>query len=277
MASSKPIRHIRPKQPFSEWLKQLFDRRETLLFFLWKELKVQYRKPILGLGWSVFQPLVYFGIILLVMQVSGRNTGNTSIPFSLYLISGLAVWNFVTSVVLGTINSIQSNAGIISKASFPRFFLVLSPMLKGLLDLCIMLVITFGVALFFGQQVDLSMLIRFPIAILTAVATCLGWSAIAASMVVRTPQIRHAIPIVMYAMLFVLPVFYDVSTLNSTVLSRLYILNPIAGSMDLFRTGFSTGLLPITMVSGWIAQAMLWMMVGVWAFRQVERKLADLL
>jgi ABC-type polysaccharide/polyol phosphate export permease len=277
MPSSRPIRHISPKQPFSEWSEQLYARRETLWFFIWKDLKVQYRKPIFGLAWSVFQPLVYFGVILMVMQVSGRSATETTLPFSLYLISGLAIWNFVTSVVLGSVNSVQSNAGIISKASFPRFYLVLSPVLKGLLDLSIMLLLTFGIALLLGQSIELDMVIFLPAAISLSVFTCLGWSAIAASIVVRIPQARHAIPIIMYAMLFTLPVFYDVSETSSETLSIIYRANPIAGAIDVFRIGFGAEPASISELTIWFGQSIIWMVIGVWSFRITERKLADLI
>lgn len=277
MASPRPIRHISPKQPLSGWFEQLYARRETLWFFVWKELKVQYRKPIFGLAWSVFQPLVYFGVILMVMQVSGRSATETTLPFSLYLISGLAIWNFVTSVVLGSVNSIQSNAGIISKASFPRFYIVLSPVLKGLLDLSIMLLLTFGIALLMGQSIELEMVVSLPIAISLAVFTCLGWSAITASMIVRIPQARHAIPIVMYAMLFALPVFYDILEMNSKALSIVYQANPIAGAMDVFRVGFGAESTSISALMMWFGQSIIWVIIGVWSFRITERKLADLI
>lgn len=276
MASSRPIRHIRPNQPFSEWAKQVVERRETLWFFVWKDLKVQYRKPILGLAWSVFQPLVYFGIIISVMSVSGRSNSELTIPFSLYLISGLTIWNFITSTVLGSINSIQSNAGIVSKAFFPRFYLVLSPMIKGLADLLIMLVITFGFAAWLGQSINGIMFIHLPLAILIAFLTCLGWSAIAASLVVRMPQIRHAIPIVMYAMLFALPVFYDLRAIDSHPLTTAYNLNPIAGAMDLFRTGFGASPVLHFQVMAWFGQSLVWLIIGTLFFRSTERKLADL-
>lgn len=276
MVSNRPIRHIRPKQPFADWAGQLFERRETLGFFVWKDLKVQYRKPIFGLVWSVFQPLVYFGVILIVMEVSGRSASETTLPFSLYLISGLAIWNFVTSVVLGSVNSLQSNAGIISKASFPRFYLVLSPILKGLVDLGIMLLLTFGIALLLGHSIELEMIVFLPIAIFLAVFTCLGWSAMAASIVVRIPQARHAIPIVMYAMLFALPVFYDITEVNTKVISIVYRSNPIAGAMDIFRIGFGAESTSISTLIMWFGQSIIWMILGVWSFRITERKLADL-
>ena len=245
------------------------------MFFIWKDLKVQYQNPALGLIWSVFQPLVYFGIILLVMNVAGRSSNDVGIPFSLYLISGLAIWNFVTSAILGAVNSIQSNTGIISKAFFPRFYLILSPIIKSVIDLLIMLLLVFGIAVWIGQFISVSVLIAIPISIVSALLAVVGVSSIVASLVVKNRQVRHAIPILLYAMLFALPVFYSMHTMGNPIMDWLYRLNPIAGSMEMLRAGFGAEM-DMQMVAGWFMQAIVLFVIGVMSFRLTERKLADL-
>lgn len=275
MAISKPVRHIKPKQSFSDWFKQLAERRETLLFFVWKDLKVQYQNPALGLLWSVFQPLVYFGIILVVMNVAERGSSNVELPFPLYLISGLAIWNFTTSAILGSINGIQANAGIISKAFFPRFYLVLAPIIKSSMDLGLSLCIVFAMALWLGHPISFSMLVALPLSVTTILMVGTGFSAIATSLVVRNRHVRHAIPIIMYAMLFALPVFYSTASLENPILDWVYRLNPIAGAMEILREGLGSNIDFCVAVS-WIAQSALWMVIGIVLFRSTEKKVADL-
>jgi lipopolysaccharide transport system permease protein len=275
MGVSKPVRHITSHQSVSDWFRQLIDRRETLLFFVWKDLKVQYQNPFLGFLWSVFQPLTYFAIILAVMNFSGRNSNQMEMPFALYLISGLTIWNFVTSAILGSINSIQSNAGTISKAFFPRIYLVLSPILKSSLDLLVMLLIVFGFALSMGQPIETNMVLFLPLSIINILLFSIGVAAIVTSFVVRNRHVRHAIPIIMYAMLFALPVFYSMGSIDNPVLVLIYQLNPIAGSMEMLRAGFGSEV-DINHVVGWFIQSVIWLLVGIIIFRNTERKLADL-
>jgi len=274
MAEVKPTRYIRPKQSFSDWLQQLVERRETLWFFIWKDLKVQYQKPVFGLLWSVFQPLVYFGIILSVMQFSGRKTSISEMPFSLYLISGLAVWNFTTSSILGAVNSIRSNAGIISKSFFPRFYLILAPVVKSTFDFFIMLLIVLGFAVFFEQPFIIRNLGSVLISVFIAMTTALGWSSIAASLVVANRHLRHAIPVLLYAMVFALPVFYSMGEIGNPILQTAYQFNPIAGAMDLLRTGFRTEISAQLMIY-WLLQSVIWFGLGIIQFRRTERTLAD--
>ena len=274
MAVSKPIRHIRSNQPLSEWVRQLIDRRETLWFFVWRDLKVQYQKPIFGLIWSIFQPLVYFGIILLVMQVSGRTSNTDEMPFALYLISGLAIWNFITSSILGSINSIQANAGIIAKSHFPRFYLILAPTFKSLLDLLIMLLIVFALAIDLGHPISLSTLIWVPLVLILGLLSSLGWSAIAASCVVINRQIRHGIPVLLYALIFALPVFDSIRQLDNQILFGLYLFNPVAGAMETLRLSFGTDVSG-GLLASWVGQSIFWFGSGVAVFRKTERTLAD--
>lgn len=275
MAAPKPVRYIRPNQPFSDWLKQLIDRRETLWFFIWKDLKVQYQKPVFGLLWSVFQPLVYFGIILSVMKFSGRTASVSEMPFSLYLISGLSVWNFTTSSILGAVNSIQSNAGIISKSFFPRFYLILSPVLKSTLDLLIMLLIVFALALYMQQPTTIGTIGFLIVSIMLVWTTTLGWSAIAASLVVSNRHIRHAIPVLLYAMIFALPVFYSMQKIDNQVLQTIYQFNPIAGAMDFLRSGFGMESPSIMTMASWSLQSLIWLTIGIIVYRRTEKTLAD--
>ncbi|MBI1286895.1 MAG: hypothetical protein GC178_04885 [Flavobacteriales bacterium] len=274
MSAAKPIRHIRSKQSFSDWLRQLIERRETLWFFIWKDLKVQYQKPVFGLLWSVFQPLVYFGIILSVMRFSGRTSSISEMSFSLYLISGLAIWNFTTSSILGAVNSIQSNAGIISKSFFPRFYLILAPVLKSTFDFLIMLLIVLGFEIYFQQPFVFENLGFVMTSVFIAMTTALGWSAIAASLVVANRHIRHAIPVLLYAMIFALPVFYSMQEIGNPTLQTAYHFNPIAGAMDLLRSGFGSGITLQPMVS-WLLQSVIWLALGIILFRRTERTLAD--
>jgi ABC-type polysaccharide/polyol phosphate export permease len=209
MSSLKPIRIIRADQSLSDWLQRIWQRRETLWFFVWKDLKVQYQKPVFGLLWSVFQPLVYFAVILSVIRFSGRTTSEMQMPFELYLLCGLAIWNFTTSVILGGMNSMQSNAGLITKAAFPRIYLILSPLIKSLFDLGIVLVIITIASILLKAEISALLPFNLLISISLILSVSFGLACISAAVVVWNRHFRHAIPILLHAMIFVLPIFYS--------------------------------------------------------------------
>ncbi|MDP6907971.1 MAG: ABC transporter permease [Flavobacteriales bacterium] len=271
----KSVRIISPDQPFTEWVKQLVERHETLWFFIWKDLKVQYNRPLFGFLWSIFQPLVYFGIILAIMDFTGRTGTDTSIPFPVYLICGLAIWNFATASILGAMNSIQSNAGIISKSSFPRFYLILAPLLKAGMDLMIVLLIVLVIALFYGVSIPLHAVYSFPIMLTILLISAVGLASIVATMVILNQQIRHAIPVLLYAGIFILPIFYSMETIGNNWLQRFYQINPIAGSMECLRASLGDTFPSMQNTLYWVLSAVVLCVIGIIFFRRIEKSLAD--
>jgi ABC-type polysaccharide/polyol phosphate export permease len=105
--------------------------------------------------------------------------------------------------------------------------------------------------------------------------TTLGWSAIAASLVVSNRHIRHAIPVLLYAMIFALPVFYSMQKIDNQVLQTVYQFNPIAGAMDFLRSGFGMESASIITMASWSIQSLIWLTIGIIAFRRTEKTLAD--
>lgn len=274
-ATQKPVRIIRPNQPFSDWVKHLIERRETLFFFIWKELKVQYSRPIFGLAWSVFQPLVYFGIILSILRFSGRTGTISTLPFPVYLISGLAIWNFTTTSILGAMSSIHSNSGIITKSFFPRFYLILAPLIKATFDLFIVLMIVLMIAVYYGVSLSVQAAFFLPISLVIVWITTLGLASIVCAAVIFNRQIRHAIPVLLYAMIFLLPIFYSMETMGNRWLKISYQLNPIAGSMDCLRATLGGADPSFVSIVCWSLIALVLAFIGIISFRRIERSIAD--
>lgn len=275
MPKQKTIRYIQSKQPISDWFALLFSRRETLWFFILKDLKVQYQNPVFGFVWSIVQPAIYFGIILALMHFSGRVSSTDIMPFSLFLICGLAIWNLTTNSILGAANSIQSNAGLISKSYFPRFYIILAPILKHLLDFSILIVLILGLSVYENQPPTLAFVPLLFVSVFIGLNTILGWASIAASLIVWNRHIRHIIPVILYALMFALPVFYSAQSIDNKIVNTLYALSPIAGAMDCFRAGFCGSIPDFQLISGWLSQSVLWLIIGVFVFRKTEKTLAD--
>lgn len=271
----KTIRYIRSKQPISDWFALLFSRRETLWFFILKDLKVQYQNPVFGFVWSIVQPAIYFGIILALMHFSGRVSSTDAMPFSLFLICGLAIWNLTTNSILGAANSIQSNAGLVSKSYFPRFYIILAPILKQFLDFSILIVLILGLSVYENQPPTLAFVPLFLVSVFIGLTTILGWASIAASLIVWNRHIRHMIPVILYALMFVFPVFYSTQSIDNEIVNTLYALSPIAGVMDCFRAGFCNSIPDFQLISGWLFQSVLWLIIGVFVFRKTEKTLVD--
>src|SRR5476649_778313 len=96
---------------------EIVRARELLVFLIRKELKVKYKGSILGLLWSMLNPAVTLIVYYVVFKYFLVN----DVPyFALYLFSGLIVWNFFLTALIGSASTIVANAGIVKKVAFPR-------------------------------------------------------------------------------------------------------------------------------------------------------------
>jgi len=108
-------------------LKEFEYYRDLLLELTKKEIKVRYKNSYLGYLWSLANPLfltlIFYFVFKIVTKVQMKD-------YTLFLISGLFVWQWINnSVMIGT-NLYISNASLIKKVNFPRNFLVISLVLS---------------------------------------------------------------------------------------------------------------------------------------------------
>lgn len=209
-----------------------------------------------------------------MMDKIERDPLQYKMPFSLYLIAGLSAWSFVTVSITRAVSNIQSNGNLISKSSFPRFYLVLSPVLKQSIDLVLALVLVIAFAAVSGYIWDdfgrwMDFLAGFSIIWLTTLAG----ASIAVSAVVWNRHLRHVIPVLLHALLFIVPVLYPVTIGRSFWSQQFYMIHPLAGAIDSIRAPF--GGVSIKHVGFWLFQALIYLFVAVLIFRKTERTLAD--
>lgn len=271
----RKTRHIRSEQSFGDWCRDLLLRHETLYFLVWKDLKVQYGNFILGVFWSVFQPLLYFGLIYSVHRTSFPTAVSEGTFYPVSLFAGIIIWNFFTSVVNGVLTSIQSNASSISMSFFPRYYLVLAPAIRCCIDLGFSLILLFCMVIYFKTNISLDALWSVPISAIVLVTTSVGIASLAAVAVVRNRHFRQVIPVLLYAGLFFLPVFYTMGDLGNGVVQKLYSMNPLATSIHLLRFGLGVANMDNLSIFWAIPSSVVLLISGIYAFRHLERTIAD--
>ena len=169
----------------------------------------------------------------------------------------------------------QSNAGLVTKASFPRLYLVLSPLIKSLFDLGIVLIIVLGAAVLLNTSISFLFPIYLLHSLLLILPISFGLACIASSLTVWNRHFRHAIPILLYAMIFVLPIFYSMNGIENKWLRFFYHFNPIAGAMEVLRSGFNPFLWDLNPMLLWSISSIAILIIGTFLFRRMERTLAD--
>lgn len=210
--------------------RSLRDAREILLVLVTKELKVKYKRSVLGFAWSLVTPLALAGVYLFVF-VSVYHVPQED--FALFLLTGLFPWHFFSMSLAATTESVINNAPMVRKVSFPRLVMPMSTVSANLVHFLLALALLVPLVAATGRPVWLH-LHWLALAVVLETALCLGLGMALAVWNVYFRDIRQAVNIMLPVLFFATPIVYNLSLVPEAI--RPFILaNPLAGVMEVYR------------------------------------------
>lgn len=136
LASPKEAPVLRITPPHRWWavpFGELWDFRELLYFFVWRDIKIRYKQTAIGIAWAIVQPLL---TMLVFSLFFGRlaHIPSDGLPYPVFYYSALLPWSYFATALQNTTNAIVENQRVITKVYFPRLMLPLSSVLAGLVN-----------------------------------------------------------------------------------------------------------------------------------------------
>ena len=222
-------------------LAELWRFRELLANLTIRDLKVRYKNSVLGVGWSLLNPLLMMLVFTVVFTVMLVQSNLPAYPA--FILCGILPWNFFSASVMGGTSSIVANSHLIKKVYFPREVLPISIILSNLVNFLIALPVYFGLGLLLGVRLT-SWALLLPVVIVVQMIFTTGVSLFLSAINVFYRDVQQIMEVVILAWFFVTPVFWDVGRLPASELilgvqvpvQRLtYILNPMASIVATYR------------------------------------------
>jgi lipopolysaccharide transport system permease protein len=256
-------------------LGEVWEYRELIGIFVWRDLKVRYRQTVIGALWAIVQPLLTMVIFSIFFGRLAKMPSD-DIPYPIFSYAALVPWTFFANSINQASNSLVNNADMIKKIYFPRLAMPVASMIGGLVDFVLAFIILLGMMFYFGYLPTIN-LIWFPFFILLTMITALGVSLWLSAMNVQFRDVRYMIPFITQAWLFATPVAYP-SSLLAEPWRTLYGLNPMVGVVEGFRwalLGTDTAPGPMVYISFLVAVVVL--ISGIYYFRRMEKTFADVI
>jgi len=267
---------IRPRKTFSlKDIKELWQYRELLYFFTWRDLKVRYKQTFIGVAWAIFQPFITM-VVFSVFFGGLAKIPSDGVPYPIFVYVGLLFWQFFSSALSETSGCLISNQAIITKVYFPRLILPISGVLTKLVDFAIATLILLGLMFYYGYMPHLSGLLILPLLLIISFMASIGGGLILASINVKYRDVRYALPFFIQIMLFVTPVIYPASIAGKY--SYLLAINPMMGVIQSARAAI-LGTAPINwlLIDISLLGTLVLMIFGVYIFKKTERYFADII
>jgi len=112
---------------YFEMIGELFTAKSLGVRLFKRDFSAKYRQSFLGVLWVVIAPVFSVSIFWMLNKSGVINAGNLRIPYVVYALYGITVWNLFTGIVNNLNGSINTAAGFITKINFPRVAIVFSP------------------------------------------------------------------------------------------------------------------------------------------------------
>jgi lipopolysaccharide transport system permease protein len=268
-------------EPLLGWpplgLRELWNCRELIYFFVWRDVKIRYKQTVLGAAWAVLQPLLTMVVFSVIF---GHLAGLPSdgMPYPIFTYTALLPWQFFAYALSQSAISLVSHQQLLKKVYFPRLVIPFSAVLCWLVDFSIGFVVLLIMMFYYGI-VPTPAILTIPLFILLAMAAALAVGLWLATLNVQYRDVRYAIPFLIQFWLFITPVAYS----SSLILDRmpegwrfLYGLNPMTGVVEGFRWALlgksgEAGLLVV--VSSLVVVGLLF--GGLIYFRRMEGTFSD--
>ena len=267
---------IEAGQTEQHYWKDLWRYRELFYFLAWRDLLVRYKQTSLGIAWALIRPLLTMIIFTIVFsKLAKLPSGN--IPYPLLVLAAMLPWQFFSSAVAESGNSLISNSNMISKVYFPRLVIPVSSVMVSFVDFMISGILIFAMMLWLGFAPDWRLLALLPL-VLLVFAAALGTGLWVAALTVKYRDFRYISPFILQLGLYVSPVGFS-SAIMPEQWRLLYSLNPMVGIIDGFRWALLAGESPLYWPSLLISIILtLFLLIsGTMYFRKTERSFADLI
>lgn len=251
---------------------EIWRYRELLFYLALREIKLRYKQTVLGVGWSLFQPLSIMAMFVLFLGRSGGladAAAANGYPYALFVMAGALPWTFFSTTALNGGHSLLINERLVTKIYFPRLLLPLSCTGAAFLDLCVASLLLAGGMVYYGVAPGWSALL-LPVIVLLMVLAGSGISIFFAALIVAQRDFRYLLLFGVQLWMLATPCIYDPAAGN-----RWLSLNPAFGLIRNFRAALFGEPLDWPALALSSSVGLLILGAGLLYFRKVERTFAD--
>jgi len=240
-------------------LREVVSYRSLLRDLVARDLKVRYKRSVLGILWTMLNPLLLMIIFTIVFAQIFRVTVE---HFAVYFLSAFVLWNFFAQATSWSTSCLLGYAPLIKKIYVPKSIFVLATVLAGMVNLLISLVPLALIMLVLGHPFSRAM-IFLPIPILLATMFSLGLSLALAPLSLMFADIVQIYQAVLTAWMYLTPIMYPLNALPARY-RAVILVNPMTHLVEAFRTPIYQGALPSSHVMITASAAALGTLVMGW-------------
>ncbi len=245
--------------------------RDLLRELISRDIKLRYRGSVLGVLWTMVNPLAELLVLLFVFGVVLRVDIKN---FSAYLFTGLIVYGWFQNSLNFATGAIVGNRELVRRPGVPIAILPIVTVASNMVHFVLSLPILLGLLL--ASQVSLTMVVvLLPALVVLEFVLILAFAYPVAILHVWFRDTQHLLRIALQLLFYLTPVFYEVHSVPPS-LAWIYKINPLAHLVDAYRAVLMRGELPrLDGIVYLTALSIVVMGLGLAWFRRASHRFAD--
>lgn len=244
----------------------VFKQYSTLLRELvFRDIKVKYRGSILGLIWTVLNPLLN----TIVMTIVFGGLFGYDLSYPIYYLSGFLIFTLNQEASTEAMYSVMRSGGLMKKVYVPKYIFPLSKIIVAVINSLFSLIVLLIVMPIVGVPYRLTILLM-PLCILYTAIFATGLGMLLAALAVRFRDITYLYSVIIYAWTFLTPLFYNISMLPEVV-QQMENFNPMWHYVNFSRNIVLNGTWPsLTLHLFCLGFGLLMLAIGLYVFYKLQ-------
>jgi len=231
------------KQNIFTAIKEMFVSLSKSKELIWRlfvrDFSAKFRQSLLGLLWVFILPVVSVSFFILLNKAGVLNIGQTDIPYILFALTGITIWQLFSSILINASNSLVNAGGMITKINFPKATLVFAAAGPAIVEFLIRLVMLFGLMVYF-QKMPAVTILFVPLIMICLILLALAFGFMLAILTGLIRDIPNVLNLVMTFLMFLTPVLYPKT--NAGIFESMNRYNPLSYYVNSIRDFFYLGI-----------------------------------
>lgn len=219
-------------------LKEVWNYRDLIMLFVWRDFVAQYKQTILGPLWQFIQPVLTTAIFLLLFNKIAKIPTDGIAPVAFYM-AGITIWNYYSTCLISISNTFVGNAYIFGKVYFPRLVIPVSLVISNVVRFGIQFLLLVLVIIYYhfnGYPLHISFkMLLLPLLLLQMAILSLGLGIIISSITTKYRDFAVLLSFAMQLLMYATPVVYPLSYIKDERYRWLIDINPLSFIMESFR------------------------------------------
>lgn len=220
-------------------LRALWGHRRILWLLIIRDLKVKYSDSVLGYVWSILEPLMMAGVYWFVFtKLMERQLGED--PYIVFLLCAMLPWQWTNAVLRSSMKALSKDSKLVRSTNLPREIWVLRTVGSKFAEFMFALPVLAFFALI--NKAGLTWYaFFFPVAVILQACLLVGAGLLLAPLATLYSDVERLMRIILRLLFYFSPIIYGLNDVRGRLggtVADLYVLNPLAGIFDLYRTAF---------------------------------------